>query len=133
MSLTRVYLDVVKFKTKDEEYLGIILIFTPIPLDAQDVWSLNQLCVCVLKRMKKCLTLTYIPIHVLTKIMYVFLHLTDNLIGLTFWAFPIGLQYVAWSRPIVSCSYQLVKKQNEKLQIFVIIFLWEVIYVHFCT
>ena len=38
----RVYLDAVKFKTKDEKHLRKLLIFTPIPLNAQDVWSLNQ-------------------------------------------------------------------------------------------
>ena len=36
------YLGVVKFKTKDYKYLGTLLIFTPIPLYAQKVWSLNQ-------------------------------------------------------------------------------------------
>ena len=36
------YLGVVKFKTEDQKFLGRLLIFTPIPLDAQDVWSLNQ-------------------------------------------------------------------------------------------
>ena len=37
-----VYLDVVKFKTEDQKFLERLLIFTPIPLNAQDVWSLNQ-------------------------------------------------------------------------------------------
>ena len=36
------YLGVVKFKTEDQKFLGRLLIFTTIPLDAQDVWSLNQ-------------------------------------------------------------------------------------------
>ena len=36
------YLGVVKFKTEDQKFLERLLIFTPIPLDAQDVWSLNQ-------------------------------------------------------------------------------------------
>ena len=36
------YLGVIKFKTKDQKFLGRFLTFTPIPLDAQDVWSLNQ-------------------------------------------------------------------------------------------
>ena len=36
------YIGVVKFKTEDQKFLGRLLIFTPIPLDAQDVWSLNQ-------------------------------------------------------------------------------------------
>ena len=49
----RVYLDAVKFKTEDEKHLGILLIFTSIPLDAQEVWSLNHLCVYVLERMMK--------------------------------------------------------------------------------
>ena len=36
------YLGAVKFKTKDLKFLGTLLIFTPIPLYAQEVWSLNQ-------------------------------------------------------------------------------------------
>ena len=32
-----VYLGVVKFKTEDQKFLGRLLIFTPIPLKAQDV------------------------------------------------------------------------------------------------
>ena len=36
------YLGAVKFKIEDQKFLGRFLIFTPIPLDAQDVWSLNQ-------------------------------------------------------------------------------------------
>ena len=36
------YLGVVKFKTKDYKYLGTLLIFIPIPLYTQEVWSLNQ-------------------------------------------------------------------------------------------
>ena len=36
------YLGVMKFKTEDQKFLGRLLIFTPIPLNAQDVWSLNQ-------------------------------------------------------------------------------------------
>ena len=40
---------VVKFKTEDQKFLRRLLIFTPIPLNAQDVWSLNQF---LKKRMK---------------------------------------------------------------------------------
>ena len=36
------YLGTVKFKTKDYKYLETLLIFTLIPLYAQEVWSLNQ-------------------------------------------------------------------------------------------
>ena len=36
------YFDTVKFKTKDQKFLGTLLIFNPIPLYAQEVWSLNQ-------------------------------------------------------------------------------------------
>ena len=36
------YLGVVKFKTEDQKFLGTLLIFTPISLFAQEVWSLNQ-------------------------------------------------------------------------------------------
>ena len=35
----RVFLGVVKFKTKDWKYLGILLIFTPIPLMPKSVVS----------------------------------------------------------------------------------------------
>ena len=35
------YLGMVKFKTKDYKYLRTLLIFTPIPLYTQEVWSLN--------------------------------------------------------------------------------------------
>ena len=38
----KAYLGAVKFKTKNQKFLGRLLIFTPIPLNAQDVWSLNQ-------------------------------------------------------------------------------------------
>ena len=55
----------VNFKTKDEKYLGTLSIFTPIPLDAQEVWSFNQLYVYVLERIKECPTLIYILSHVL--------------------------------------------------------------------
>ena len=51
----RVYLDAVKFKTEDEKHLRKLLIFTPIPLNTQDVWSLNQFPM----REKECPTLTY--------------------------------------------------------------------------
>ena len=47
------YLDAVKFKIKHEKHLGTLLIFTPIPLNAQEVWSLNQLYVYVLERMNE--------------------------------------------------------------------------------
>ena len=36
------YLGVVKFKIEDQKFLKRLLIFTPIPLNSQDVWSLNQ-------------------------------------------------------------------------------------------
>ena len=36
------YLGVVEFKTEDQKFLRRLLIFTPIPLDAEDMWSLNQ-------------------------------------------------------------------------------------------
>ena len=49
-------------------------------------------------RMRECLTLTYKPCHVLTKIMYVSVLITNYLIGLAFWAIPIGLAF--WAIPI---------------------------------
>ena len=77
------YLGVVNFKTKYQKFLRTLLIFTPIPLDAQEVWSLNQLDVYVLERMNECLTLTYIPFYVLV----VSLLITD----LSNWVSLIGL------------------------------------------
>ena len=52
----------------------------------------NQLYVYVLERMNECLTFTYIPnhIHCCYKILYVSLLITDYLIRLAFWPFPIG-------------------------------------------
>ena len=38
----RMYLGAIKFKTKDQKFLRTLLIFTPNPLIAQEVWSLNQ-------------------------------------------------------------------------------------------
>ena len=66
--------------------------------NAQEVWTLNWL------QMKN-LRVTYTHLHHFTmmfltcKILYIFfpLYLTNYLIGLTFWAFPIGLKCVAWS------------------------------------
>ena len=88
----RVYLGVVNFKNEDQKFLRTLLIFTPIPLVAQEVWSLNQF---VLRRMKESLTLTYTPFHnyVSSKKFYIFLplYIIDYLIGLAFWDFPIGL------------------------------------------
>ena len=88
----KVYLGMVNFKTKDQKFLRTFSIFTPIPFDAQEVWFLNQLYVYVLERMNECLTFTYIPnhIHCCYKILYVSLLITDYLIELTFWPFPIG-------------------------------------------
>ena len=83
------YLDAVKFKTK---HLRTLLIITLIPLDAQEVWSLNQLYVYVLERMKESPTLIYMSFHVTycsSKILYVSLIINDYLIGLAFCAFPI--------------------------------------------
>ena len=58
--------------------------------NAQEVWSLNQLYEFVQGRIRECLTLTYKPFHVHTKILCVSLLIIDYLIGLAFWAFPIG-------------------------------------------
>ena len=65
---------------------------------AQEMWSLNQF-VCMCSRENK--RMTYTHIHTISfsyKIIYVYLLITDYLIGLAFQAIPIGLQYVAWSR-----------------------------------
>ena len=90
-----VYLSAVKFKTKDYKYLGTLLIFTPIPLYAQEVWSLNQF-----PRENNCVTslththhFTMMSLLFLNKkfCMFLPLYLIDYPIGLTYWAFPIGL------------------------------------------
>ena len=80
--------------------LETLLIFTPIPLDAQEVWSLNQLYVYVLERMKESPTLTYIPIHVscCSKNSVCFspnnwLSNWANLLGISNWALICGLEW----------------------------------------
>ena len=83
----------VNFKTKDKKFLRTLSIFTPIPLLPKKCGLLISFYVYVLERIKECLTLTYIPFHVTccsSKILYVSLLITDYLIGLAFWAFPIG-------------------------------------------
>ena len=87
----RMYLGVMKFKTKDLKYSGTLLIFIPNPLDAQEVWSLNQFrCVC--SRENKRVSNTLIKtISFSYKILYVSLFIIDYLIGLAFWVIPIGL------------------------------------------
>ena len=95
----RVYLGAVNFKTKDQKFSGTLSIFTPIPLMPK-MCGLSISYMCMLKKMRECPTLTYIPFHELVvyyKILYVSILITDYLIGLAFWTFPIGLQYVAWS------------------------------------
>ena len=57
----RAYLSVVKFKTKDQKYLGTLLIFTPIPLMSMKCGLLISLYICVQGRIRECLTLTYTP------------------------------------------------------------------------
>ena len=80
----------VKFKNENQKHLGILLIFTPIPLDAQEVWSLNQLCVCSRENQRESLSHILSISFIILKILYVFLYITDYLIELAFWTFPIG-------------------------------------------
>ena len=79
------------FKKQRSKHLGILLIFTPIPLTPKKcglaigykgrIWEWHTLTYTILQwyfsSIKFC---TFFP-----------LYLTNYLIGLTFWAFPIGL------------------------------------------
>ena len=60
-----------KFKTKDEKFLGTLLIFTPLPLYVQEVWSLNQF----LRENNRVVSLThthhFTMMPLINKIMYV--------------------------------------------------------------
>ena len=85
------------FKTKDQKFLRTLSIFTLIPLVPKKCGLSISFYEFVRGRMIECLTLTYKPCHVLTKILYVSLLITDYLIGLVFWAFPIEFWYVVWS------------------------------------
>ena len=87
----RMYLGVMKFKTKDLKYLGTLLIFIPNPLDAQEVWSLNQF-ICVCSRENKKVSNTHIQTISFYYInLYVSLLITNYLIGPASWANSIRL------------------------------------------
>ena len=88
----RMYLGAVKFKTKNQKYLGTLLIFTSIPLVPKKCGLSISLYVCVQGRIRECPTLTYKPFHTSYKILYISLLIIDYLIGLTFWAISIELQ-----------------------------------------
>ena len=79
------------------KHLGILLIFTPIPLTPKKC----GLSIGYKGRIWEWLTLTYtISQWCCTYIKFCTffpLYLTNYLIGLTFWVFPIGLKCVAWS------------------------------------
>ena len=77
------------FKTKDHNFLRTLSIFTLIPLVPKKCGLSISFYEFVRGRMIECLTLTYKPCHVLTKILYVFVLKTNYLIRLAFWAFPI--------------------------------------------
>ena len=82
-------------KKKNYKYLGTLLIFTLIPLYAQEVWSLNQFP----KENNRVASLTHTHNFTMMSLffsnkklcMFLPLYLTDYLIGLAYWAFPIGL------------------------------------------
>ena len=91
------HLSVVKFKTKDQKFLRILLIFTSILLDTQEVCPLNQLYVYVLERMNECLTFTYIPFNVITKNSicfspYNWLSNWISFLGISNWVLVCGLE-----------------------------------------
>ena len=83
-----------KFKTEDYKFLGTLLIFTPIPLYAQEVWSLNQFPM----ENNHVASLTHTHHFTIMSLlfsnykfsMFLPLYVTDYLIGLAYWAFPIG-------------------------------------------
>ena len=95
------YLGAVKFKTKDLKFLGTLLIFTPIPLYAQEVWSLNQF----LRENNRVVSLAQthhfsIIILFLKKNFCMFLPFITNwlsnwagLLGLSNWALMCGLEW----------------------------------------
>ena len=92
------YLDAVKFKTK---HLRTLLIITLIPLDAQEVWSLNQLYVYVQEKMNECLNTHIYPISCNFLLFqnsvcfspYNWLSNWASLLGLSNWALVCGLKW----------------------------------------
>ena len=89
-------------KTKDKKHLRKLLIFTPIPLNAQGVWVSQSIFKEKIKSVQHSHTLFHILWQLswkdfyenpLNKILYVSLliYITDYLIGLAFWAIPIEL------------------------------------------
>jgi len=86
-----VYFGVLNFKNKDYKYLRTLLISTPIPLMPKKCGLSISFYECVQRRIRECPTLIYKPFLFLYQIMYVSLLITNYLIGLAFWAFPIGL------------------------------------------
>ena len=77
-------------------YLETLLIFTPIPLYAQEVWSLNQFP----RENNREASLTHTHHFTMMSLsffsnkkfcMFLPLYLTDYLIGLAYWTFPIGI------------------------------------------
>ena len=72
------------FKTKDQNFLRTLSIFTLIPLVPKKCGISINFYEFVRGRMIECLTLTYKPCHVLTKILYVSVLITNYLIGLAF-------------------------------------------------
>ena len=86
-----------EFQRQRSKHLGILLIFTPIPLTPKKcglsigykgrIWEWHALTYTIsqwcFSHIKFC--------------TFFSLYLTNYLIGLTFWAFPIGLKCVAWN------------------------------------
>ena len=72
----------VNIKTKDQKFLKTLSIFIPIPLVPKKSGLSISFYEFFQGRMRECLTLTYKPFHVLTKILYVSLLIIDYLIGL---------------------------------------------------
>ena len=66
--------------------------FNPIPLIPKKCGLSIHLYICVQGRIREWRTLTYTPFFIPYKILYVCsLYIIDYLIGLAFWAIPIGL------------------------------------------
>ena len=88
----RVYLGVVKFKTKDQKFLRILLIFNLIPfmpkkcdLSISFQWENKRVANTHIH------TISFLMKTLMKFCIFLFLYLTDYLIGLAFWVIPIGL------------------------------------------
>ena len=86
-----------EIQNKRLEVLGTLLIFTPISLYTQEVWSLNQF----LRENNRVASLTHTHHFTMMSLlflnknfcMFLPLYLTNYLIGLAYWALVCGLEW----------------------------------------